>query len=854
MFLHRLSEMGKKHFFSQLVVGILIIWLSGLSPSFAQKGSLVGQVVDTLDQAPLGYASIILYNRDSVQVNGTLVESSGSFLLPNIPSGTYYAEVRFLGYESVFKPYFSVSKGSQVNLGVIFLKPASRLLQEIEITGRKSLSYHTVDRQVYDAGQFQQAQGGNATDVVRNLPGVSINGQGEISLRGSQGFMVMLDGKQIQTDPVVLLNQLPANAIKNIEILTTPSAKFDPDGAGGIINITTASGRADGLYIQVNGLLGAPMVERYENEEASRRYGGDLTLNLIRGAWDLSFGLDYNRDDIGGRRVGYVNTYQNEILTEYPSVGERSFDRERYSGRLSLQYQAHKNHRVSLSFLAGDRTQYRTADILYAPQQRRRITPENFLGTETYWDLYNAGGSVSQEGELLNSLTYYNENLRVRQGDFLIGGLDYQWKLNDKSQLSLSALYEHTLLGGPTDNASLAWPNIADTLQFQFNTNDNPLDGFRFKADYEQKVGDLLWESGYQYRYLFHPGDFVYLDRDLESDRWIENPLFTNRIELTRQIHSLYSQVSGHWQKLQYSLGLRVEYMDREVSLAEPDTIYTYNILQPFPSMNLQYELRKNWFLKAGYSRRIERTTTFKMTPFPEREHNETLEQGDAELLPEFIDLAELGVIKNWGENSVFLTGYLRSTNNVINRVNTIFNDSILNRIYTNVGTARALGVELGTTLNPTTWLQFYLGGNVYDYRIKGSLFGDRINTSNLIYSINSTAQVRLAPTWNLQAGFNYLSERVTAQGVDSRFYNPSLTLKKTFADGKFSAALQWLSIDMGLLESNEQRITTVRDNFFTTTNYVYEVDRVLFTFSYQLNQPSKQMKFIESEFGGREY
>ena len=833
---------------------LLFLLLSGGPNSYAQKGEWRGQVKDSLDQSPLAYASVVLFTSDSAQVGGTLVDSLGNFTLSQVPSGNFFLEVSFLGYESYRSSLITNTHNEQLDFGVISLHPTLRLMQEIEITGRKSLSYHTVDRQVYDAGQFQQAQGGNAIDVVRNLPGISVNGQGEISLRGSQGFMVMLDGRQIQTDPVILLNQLPANSIKNVEILTTPSAKYDPDGAGGIINITTVSGRADGVYIQANGLLGAPMIEGYENEEVSRRFGGDLTLNLKKGAWDLSFGLDYNRDDIGGRRVGYVNTYQNEILTEYPSVGERSFDRERYSGRLSLQYQALKNHRVSLSFLAGDRTQYRTADILYAPQQRRRVTPENFLGTETYWDLYNTGGSVIQDGELLNSLTYYNENLRVRQGDFLIAGLDYQWKLNAKSQLSLSTLYEHTLLGGPTDNASLSWPNIADTLQFQFNTNDNPLDGFRFKADYEQKVGELLWESGYQYRYLFHPGDFVYLDRDFENNRWIENPLFTNRIELRRQIHSLYSQVSGQWQKLQYSIGLRVEYMDREVRLAEPDTVYTYDILQPFPTVNLQYGLGKGWDLKAGYSRRIERTTTFKMTPFPEREHNETLEQGDAELLPEFIDLAELGVIKNWKENTIFLTGYIRNTDNVINRVNTVFNDSILNRIYTNVGTARALGVELGTTLNPTTWLQFYLGGNVYDYRIKGSLFGDRINTSNVIYSLNSTAQVQLAPTWNLQAGFNYLSERVTAQGVDSRFYNPSLTLKKTFADGKFSAALQWLSIDMGLLESNEQRITTTRDNFFTTTNYVYEVDRILFTVSYQLNQPSKQMKFIESEFGGREY
>ena len=600
--------------------------------------------------------------------------------------------------------------------------------------------------------------------------------------------------------------------------------------------------------------MGAPSIEPYDNAEASQRYGADVTVNLIRGKWDLSLGLDYRKDDIAGRRIGYVNTYLDEILTEYPSAGERSFDKERYSARLSAIYRPSAKQQLSFSFLAGDRTQYRTADILYAPQQRSIIAPEDFLGTEAYWDLYQRRGEVFTSGEWVDSLTYYNENLRVRQGDFLIGGIDYHWKLGKRTSLSLSTLYERTLLGGPTDNASLAWPNIADTLQFQFNTNDNPLDGFRIKADFNQKLGDLSWESGYQYRYLFHPGDFIYLDRDLENNQWIENPLFTNRIELKREIHSLYSQIAGTWKKWTFAAGLRVEYMDREVKLASPDTTYLYDILQPFPTFNFQYDLGKNFFVKGGYSRRIERTTTFKMTPFPEREHNETLEQGDAELLPEFIDLVELGFVKNGSDNSLFLTGYLRNTQNVINRVNTVFNDSILNRIYTNVGRARAIGIEAGGNLYPTKGLQVYLGGNLYRYRIKGSLFGDEINTANTIYSLNANVQVDLAPTWSLQAGFNFLSERVTAQGIDSRFYNPSLTLKKDFLEGKLSAMVQWLSIDMGLLESNEQRITTNRADFFTTTNYVYEVDRVLFTLSYRLNQPSKQMKFIESEFGEKEY
>lgn len=834
---------------------LLLFLLILVHHGWTQERLIKGIVRDSVAGEALGFATVALYNQsDSSQVGGSLADSTGSFSFEKPTNGNYLLAISFLGYAPKSISLNISGEEEVMNLGIIGLKPSQQLLDEIEITGRQSRSYNTIDRQVYDAKQFQNAIGGNATDVIRNLPGVSVNAQGGISLRGSRDFMVMLDGRQIQIDAATLLDQLPANSIEDIEVITTPSAKYDPDGKGRIIHIKTKSGLSDGFSLQVNGRLGAPSIETYDNAEAHRRFGGDITANWRQGKWNLAAMVDYRRDDIGGRRVGYVNTYLNEVLTEFPSEGERSFDNFQYSGRLSARYKPGSDHEFNLSLYAGDRTKFRTADILYRNQQRRRIAASDFQGTEAYWEAYRRQNEVSQQGEKLSELTYFNKNLRVREGDFLIGGLDYRWKVSTKTRLDLSALYERTLLGGPTDNASLAWPNISDTLQYQFNTNDNPLDGIRLKADLRKEGKKAVWEGGYQFRYLFHPGDFLYLDRDLERDTFLVNPEFTNRIELRRAIHGAYAQVSGQLKKLNYQLGLRLEYMDRRVSLDRPDTTYLYSIFQPFPSLNLSYALGQGWILKGGYSRRIQRTTTFKLTPFPEREHNETLEQGDAQLLPEFIDNLEAGIEKTFGDNRVFLTGYYREVENLINRVNTVYNDTILNRIYTNVGQGRAIGVELGNNFYPTSWWQFSLGGNLYSYAIQGDLFGDRVDTRNLIYSLNLTTDFTLAKGLTLQAAFNYLSERLTAQGVDSRFYNPSLTLQRTFGNGNFTVALQWLSIDMGLLESNEQRITTSRDNFYTTTNYIYEVDRVILTLSYRFNQQQDKPGFIKSEFGEKEF
>lgn len=819
----------------------------------SQSVEVKGRVVDQESGDPIEYASITIYSLpDSALLAGLVTDSSGLFILQVKPSDQAYLIAQFLGYEPFTSDIFSLA--ASLDLEQITLGVNSTFLTEVQVTGKQVTNLHRLDKQIFKADQFESAKGGNATDVLRNLPAIAVNAEGEITVRGATGFILMIDGKPVQSSPSTILNQMAANAIEDVEVITAPSAKYDPDGKAGIINIKTRKGSLDGFFLMTNFQTGLPSIEPYDNSQPAKRYNADLTVNYKKDKWDLSAGIDYKRDDISGRRVGYVNTYLDEVFTEFPSNGERSFDRENYSGRLSALFSPDNRQSIGAGLYAGKRTQYRTADILYQDQQRTRLSASNFRNPEYYWTLFQQSQQVFSDGEMITTLDYFNENLRVRKGDFLLGSLDYSLRFSDSSDLKISALYERTILGGPTDNINLGYPNIRDTLQLQYNDNDNPLDGFRLQLDYTRRLNSLEWESGYQFRFLKHPGDFIYLDRDFDSNQWMINPEFTNRIALRRSIHSIYSQIKGSIENLSYTAGLRLEYFDRRVGLNVPDTTYLLDQLNLFPSLNIQYKLLNNLLIKGGYSRRIERTTTFALTPFPEREHSETLEQGDAELQPEFIDLVELGVVNNWGDHSIFGTIYWRQTDNVINRVNTIYNDTILNRIYTNAGVATALGLELGTTFYPSSWLRFTLGGNVFNYRIKGRLFGENINTQSTIYSINANGAFTITPSFSLQLAFNYLSERITAQGKDSKFYNPSMSLRKSFLDKKLSVTLQWLNIDMALLSSNEQRITTARSNFFTTTNYIYEVDILMLGVSYQLNQPSKKMKLLKSEFGDKEF
>lgn len=812
----------------------ILVWVVQLT-AVAQQAALTGQVLDESSQEGLEYATVGLYlPEDSVIFAGTVTQVDGSFLLTDIPAGTYYLKVQFVGYEPSYLPEFTVGANETRELGGVTIRATDQLLQEISVTGQQASVYHKVDRQVYQADQFQVAIGGTAIDIIRNIPSVAVDAEGELTVRGSSGFTILLNGKPIQSDPNLILSQLPANAVEDVEIVTAPSAKYDPDGQAGIINIITRQGAEDGLYLLVNGQVGLPSIEDYNNAEPARRYGGDFTLNYRKNRWDITVGASYLRNDMAGRREGDAFTIINDTLTRFPSDGERSFDERAYTARATIGYTPNQSNSFNLSFYAGRRSKDRTADILY----------NNF---KVYLP----------EQDTVSRTTYFNENLRIRRGDFLIGSLDYDHVFPNGSRFSSSLLYEYTMLGGPTTNLNLSWPSLQDTIQDQFNTNDNPLNGVRFQADYVYPLNNGALEAGYQYRYLNHTGYFVYQERTIGTNQYELIPEFSSQVDLSRQIHSMYGLYSNQWEKLNYSVGARVEVMDRNLLLTNTlvDTTFKYNFIRLYPSVNLVYQFNDQLRLNTAYSRRVERTTTFKMNPFPEREHSETLEQGDPELRPEFIDLVELGVVKDFGDNSFFATAYFRHVENLINRVNTVYNDTILNRIYSNVGQGNSLGMEAGLELNPTSNWQLYAGGNLYQYNINGRFDNRPVDTQNWIYSVNVNTSIKLAPTWSLQWTFNYLSAQNTAQGEDSRFYSPNLTVKKSWLDGKITATAQWLNMDLGLLSTNEKSISTWREGeFFTITNYVNEVDVVMFNISYRINQPVSKSKLIKSEFGDNEF
>ena len=813
---------------------LTILCLLSFASFSQQTGTIAGKIADKKSGQPLPFTTVALYNaHDSTLINGVLAGADGAFVLEAGMPGRYYLEVRFIGYDKLTATIPPFEKGkNRVDMPLLLLAASSTTLNELQVKGEKEAVDNKIDRQVYRADQFLISKGGTALDVLRNTPSVTVNAEGDVTLRGSSGFMVLINGKPVQTNPSDVLNMLPANAIQTIEIITSPSARYDPDGKGGIINIITKQAMADSYAFNSNVQGGLPAIYRYDNLHAPVRYGADATFSITRNKWEASAGANYQRNDLAGRRVGDVNTTIGDRYTTFPSAGERSFIRSNYTARASATFRPDKSNAFSAGIYHGYRSQSRRADILYHNTKTNLTT-----------------------GTPISEMMYFNSNIAQKNNRILLGNLDYTHQFGKQSTLTVSGLYEQARFNGLTTNRNVAYPQTDQTLQYTENPSTNPLKAYRLKADYNTSVGAGKLEIGYQFRYQLQKGDFQYLVQNPENGQFVADPAFSSNTRVTNQIHSVYGQYSAQFKKLDYQGGLRYEYATRSFvpGTATPRQLDLSNF---FPSLQLQYNFNPKLRAKAGYSKRVQRSTNNELNPYPEREHSETLEQGDPDILPEFISLSEVGIIKDFESGSFFSTVYNQRIKNVVNRVNSVYNDTILNRIYTNAGNAIVWGIETGVSLKPTQGWQLFLSGNVYNYDLKGTLFQNqvKVNTAAWIYSINANTSFQLPSGVTFQWNINYLSERVTAQGKDSRFVTPGLSVKKTFLKGKLTALLQWQNMDLGLLGANQQRITTWGKDFYTTTNYIQETDVFLINLSYSLNQLARKAKLPASEFGDKEF
>jgi len=796
----------------------------------AQNKKLSGIIQDSLSKEPLSYVSIAVVDGKNEIVEGQISDANGSFVFSNLKAQHYFLQIKSLGYKQR-QLAIDLSIQNQINLNPILLSAESETLETVHIQGQTAAQKHSADRQVYQASQYKNAVGGTALDIVKNLPAATVDAAGNISVRGNSGMLILVNGKPSLVDPATILTQIAANDVSEVEYISSPSAQYDPDGKGGIINIKTKKAAASGFAWVMNVQAGLPSIDDYDNVKKQQRYGADIAFQYRKEKLDLSASANYLRNDNAGFRDGDVNTIIADKQTFFPSKGERSFDKYNYGLRLNANYELNEQHQLSLGALASRRFQDRVADIHYNNRSIRRST-----------------------GETISTLDYFNPNLQNKQGKFYLLDLAYNWKINTAHSLQLGAIYEYADIYGSTKNSNIE--NQIDTIQRTYNRYTNPLKGLRLSANHQWNVGNAKINSGYQLRRDEQDGNFEYYAAERNEKELSLITDFSGKMQATNTVHAVYSQYDQKYDKLSLSLGLRYEYYQRDLTLLHTQQSFPYSIHQLYPSINLMRDLGKGWSWKMAASRRVQRNNNFELNPIPEREHSETLEQGDPELLPEFISQAETGLVKKLNKGSLFMNAYFQHSKNPIQRVNSVYADTILHRVFTNADYANRIGVELGGEGKLFQWLQINGGINLYNYKISGKVLDyDHVRSNqDWVYSINAGLQASLPKSWSTGLQVNYLSERPTVQGMDSRFLTPNFNLSKSFWKGAMTAQLQWQFIELGNWGVNEQRITTSAPDFYTTTNYIYEKNVFLLNLNINLQRLNQVLKLPKSEFGEKEF
>jgi hypothetical protein len=850
-----------------IITAVIILSLNVLQ---GQNGSIHGIVSDQTTAERIPYAAVSVVSEGGTILKGTNSNDNGSFILDNLSHGNYKLLVSFLGYQTDTISGIILSRQQpKINLGSIQLKPAAVNLDQVEITTSQKTSISKIDRKIYRAADFETAKGGTATDLLNKLPSVSVDPDGSVSVRGTTDFMLYLNGKPTQLDPSTLLGQIAGSRIENIEIISIPTAKYDAQGKGGIININTKTTGAEGFSVSANGLTGgAPwsnVTDKYSGfKNNDNRYGGGINLLYFKDKITLYGGVNTNHRNVNGRRTGDARILvKDNVYRHMVAQGERPEWFGYFSANAGFDYRVSPGSTFSGSCFYGNRTEGRSAYYIY----------NNY-----YADINNA----TVQGVDRMDAWIYNPNTDDRLGEFRNGNLDFVHNFNKTSELKISALYEHSDLTRKLSNENYEFNRAADQFgarQLQYKqTDDTPLDGYRFSADYSAQLenGSKLG-LGFQPQYLQIDGGFKYDTLDLRTGILHPYTDLENGLDLTRTIYAGYVDYSGKIKKVDYIAGLRMEYTNQEVVILSANYFslfdetrksnYKTKKLDLFHTLHLAWELNDREKLTFASSRRISRPPLKNMAPFLYRRHLEVYEVGDPRLQPEYLMNAELSFDQKIAKHSLNFTAFYRGVNNAVFRVNTITNENarvfavtkeeVLIRSYTNAGNSNSLGAELNMNIDAGKLAKFFIGGSLYNFKVKGDIFGYQVNNSSTNWSVKANMNLNISKEIKFAADFNLKSASITAQGQNDLFYLANAAISYTPVKLKgwdFSIRL------LDCLGSNLEGLDTQAFNkqgkeiFYQETEYFRKGGIVELGVTYSFNLKGKNGKKSESMFGKEQF
>ncbi len=740
--------MKSKYFFGLLLslpLGQLI---------YGQASTVSGTVVDKTNSKTVEFATVqLLQLPDSALVKSMVTDQRGKFLFDNINDGKYLLRFSFISYAKAELP-LQVNPGqSKVNVGVIEMTPVSGSLQQVVVISKKSLLNASIDRKIYDVTQDIMSQTGSASDLLRNIPSVEVDVEGQVTLRGSPDVMILINGRPsplMGRTQAEALQQLPANAIERIEVITNPSSKYRPDGTSGIINIILKKNTRFGL----NGTAVANVGNR-------NRYNGNLSLNYKTGKFNLYSNYSIRKDT--RIRVNDVNrTYidSSQKITGYYFLDGESKGRP-LSQTLTLgtDLLANDQNSFGLSLTYFDR------DMVRNDKVQNNFTDPNGIPTLHYDRL-----RYDPEPEYEKNITSYWQH-RFKKEDH-----ELRFEFNASKAQDHENNYYTNYYYVPTQS-----PSYDNTFVLEGENQQ------QLTIDYSNPLSEnSKLEAGYAG--LFTQQDLNLYAEYFDTSRaeFVKDINKSNQFLYREYIHAFYGLYQRSYGQFSYSAGLRAEQAYIKGNLVTKDSLINNNYFKIYPTLHLSYKLT-NGELQLNYSKRVNRPDAQDLNPFPDYQDPRNLRAGNPALKPEIIHSIEFGYKWQGEKVSLIPSIYYRYKENGFTNVIIPIDDSTLLSTMVNLSNDQSAGLEFILSAKAGKLLTANLSTNIFYNQIDATELGFEENKSIISMGANLNTNFTITKNTVAQLSCNYRSARLTPQGKVYPTFVMNLGLRQDLFNKKLS-------------------------------------------------------------------
>ncbi len=765
------------------------------------SGSISGKVLNKAGKEAVPYAAVAIYGvRDSSLLTGAMTNDAGIFIINDLKPGRYYLVIKFVGFrkDTVSNIMLRPPK-MHINIGEILLNPASENLKSVEITAEKTYVEYKIDKKVVNVGKDLSATGGTAVEALENVPSVTVDIDGNVQLRGSSSFTVFVNGRPTPLKGTDALEQIPVSTIKNIEIITNPSAKYDPDGMTGIINVVLK----DNIIQGVNGLIDL-------SYSSHNQYGFNGIFSYKAGKFNFFLGGNYKHRNSPGSGFSELKTFYGDTVD--------------YRTTKLIRNRARTNYGIRGGF-----------DFI--PNKRNTFTFEGSWGG--FGREKNYSSNIYEYNSPLSYQDYsISNNPGTNKGNFYKISGNWELKLDKKG----SNIQSYAYITNENEEAydkSEEYYSDAD-----FTPDDSLISGntskevekapdYRFKVDYTKILKkDKRFESGVQAR--FRPEYHVLDYQGFSPDKgWQELPEYGSRLNFIRNIFSAYALYAGTYKTFGYQLGLRGEETYRNVFDNSKDYSFVIKRFDLFPSVHLSKKFPGKNQILLSYSRRIDRPGGWELEPSVRYISSNFMRRGNPELQPEYMDNIELSYQKTIKMSFISVEAYYHNTTNKISHIQSVDSSGLVMMTFENLDRDKSAGVEVMLNARFVKWLNFNISGNYYYYQLisKGSSLGD-INNSSTNFDMRGNLTFRIAKNSKLQVTLFYRGESVTAQGKRSPFFMTSAAFRQDLFKRKLAVTLRVRDI----FQTMKYEFVSYGENFESYNSFSRQTPVFSINLSYRIN------------------